>query len=321
MSLIDPRRPRSRTPSRSEALRSPSRWERGRCGSPTPTAAQWSARPPHAPGRAAHRGAQRALGPGRGGRLGVGGRTRSASESPRRHPDLPERSVGVLPLPRSRRLQRRDVVADLARVRRSRRRIAGRAVRRARRSSRTSPPTSRSRPTTAARTRSSYAPGCASRMAARSNRRTSGRRSSAWSNWRPASSSVGWVSSAASSAQTRAAHGAATSRRGSRSTKRARTIQIRLREPDADFMHKLAQPIAYVVPADSPPRLVPASALPGTGPYHVADFAPRARRSPRAQPHFRSWSDAARPDGFADEIVVVDRRTRARRRRGPGRSR
>jgi YVTN family beta-propeller protein len=92
----------------------------------------------------------------------------------------------------------------------------------------------------------------------------------------------------------------------------SRTIRIHLRAPDPDFLHKLAQPVAYVVPADSPPRLVPASALPGTGPYRVAAFDPARGGRLVRNPHFRSWSDAARPDGFADEIVVsIAKRGRA----------
>jgi YVTN family beta-propeller protein len=99
---------------------------------------------------------------------------------------------------------------------------------------------------------------------------------------------------------------------GIETDERARTIRIRLRAPDPEFIHKLAQPVAYVVPADSPPRLVPASALPGTGPYRVAAFDPASGGRLVRNPRFRSWSDAARPDGFADEIVVsIAKRKRA----------
>ena len=50
----------------------------------------------------------------------------------------------------------------------------------------------------------------------------------------------------------------------------ARTITIHLTRPDPDFMHKLAPPFAYVVPADTPQRRTGDRAPPGTGPYRFA---------------------------------------------------
>jgi YVTN family beta-propeller protein len=84
---------------------------------------------------------------------------------------------------------------------------------------------------------------------------------------------------------------------------KGRTITIHLRAPDAEFLHELTLPVASVVPADSPMRFV-RRPLPGTGPYRIARFD--ARRGGRLvrNPHFRSWSQEARPDGFADEIAI-----------------
>lgn len=81
------------------------------------------------------------------------------------------------------------------------------------------------------------------------------------------------------------------------------TITIRLRAPDAEFLHELTLPLASVVPADSPMRFA-RRPLPGTGPYRIASFdPPRGGRLVRNR-HFRPWSQDARPDGFADEIAI-----------------
>ena len=85
----------------------------------------------------------------------------------------------------------------------------------------------------------------------------------------------------------------------------ARTITIHLRRPDADFLHKLAIPLAYVLPSSAPAKLIRRQPPPGTGPYMIAAFAPgRSVRLVR-NPRFHSWSAEARPDGFPDTIDVT----------------
>ena len=85
----------------------------------------------------------------------------------------------------------------------------------------------------------------------------------------------------------------------------ARTITIHLRRPDAEFTHKLALPLAYVLPASAPAKLIRTRPPPGTGPYTIAAFTRgRSVRLVR-NPRFRSWSTDARPDGFPDAIDVT----------------
>jgi YVTN family beta-propeller protein len=84
---------------------------------------------------------------------------------------------------------------------------------------------------------------------------------------------------------------------------KARTITIHLRAPDAEFLHQLTLPLASVVPRDSPMRFV-RRPLPGTGPYRIVRFDVRRGGRLVRNPHFRSWSPEARPDGFADEIAI-----------------
>jgi peptide/nickel transport system substrate-binding protein len=83
----------------------------------------------------------------------------------------------------------------------------------------------------------------------------------------------------------------------------ARTITIHLRHPDFELPDKLALPLSYVVPAGSPLRFARNRPLPGTGPYRIARLETRRVELVR-NPHFRSWSLAARPDGFPDRIVL-----------------
>ena len=85
----------------------------------------------------------------------------------------------------------------------------------------------------------------------------------------------------------------------------ARTIIIHLRRPDAEFLHKLAIPLAYVLPAGAPAPLIRRRPPPGTGPYTIAAFTPgRSVRLVR-NPRFHSWSEEAQPDGFPDAIDVT----------------
>jgi peptide/nickel transport system substrate-binding protein len=89
----------------------------------------------------------------------------------------------------------------------------------------------------------------------------------------------------------------------------ARTITIHLRRPDGEFTHKLAIPLAYVLPARAPVRLIrhrlQPGLQPGTGPYTVAAFSPTEGVRLVRNPRFRSWSREARPDGFPDAITVT----------------
>jgi peptide/nickel transport system substrate-binding protein len=92
-------------------------------------------------------------------------------------------------------------------------------------------------------------------------------------------------------------------RKGIETDPRSRTITIHLRKPEPEFPHKLAFPLAYVVPAGSPVRLARARALPGTGPYRIVAFDPARGGRLTRNPHFLSSSAGARPDGFPDEIA------------------
>ena len=83
---------------------------------------------------------------------------------------------------------------------------------------------------------------------------------------------------------------------------RTGTVTIRLTEPDPEILHKLAFPYRLRGARRAPVRQPgPASrdrALP------LRELRPAARCPPGPQPPLPVWSQDARPDGFADEIVV-----------------
>jgi YVTN family beta-propeller protein len=85
----------------------------------------------------------------------------------------------------------------------------------------------------------------------------------------------------------------------------ARTITIHLTRPDTELMQKLAMPLAYVLPARTPAAIIHRRPPPGTGPYKIAAFAPERGVRLVRNARFRSWSAAARPDGYPDAIRIT----------------
>ncbi|MDA0169449.1 ABC transporter substrate-binding protein [Solirubrobacter taibaiensis] len=82
---------------------------------------------------------------------------------------------------------------------------------------------------------------------------------------------------------------------------RLRTITVHLTRPDGEFLHTLAYSIAFLTPAARPFGNTPP---PGTGPYRIVSYHRKRGARLIRNPHFRAWSPGARPDGFADQIVV-----------------
>jgi YVTN family beta-propeller protein len=80
------------------------------------------------------------------------------------------------------------------------------------------------------------------------------------------------------------------------------TVTFHLTAPDPDFLLKLAEPDAYVLPA-STPRHQARWALPATGPYKVGAYVPGREIRLVRNPYFHQWSSAAQPEGYPDQIV------------------
>jgi len=84
----------------------------------------------------------------------------------------------------------------------------------------------------------------------------------------------------------------------------ARTVTFHLIQPDPDFLYRLADNFAYVLPSDTPRRRAGTHPLPATGPYMLATYRPRRLLRLVRNPYFHEWSRAAQPDGYPDRIDV-----------------
>ncbi len=92
--------------------------------------------------------------------------------------------------------------------------------------------------------------------------------------------------------------------RGIVADERAHTVTFHLTRPDPNFLYKLAQPSAYVLPGGTPRRPAGTHPLPATGPYMIATYRPRRLLRFIRNPFFHEWSRAAQPDGYPDRIDI-----------------
>lgn len=90
--------------------------------------------------------------------------------------------------------------------------------------------------------------------------------------------------------------------RGIVANDRDHSVTFHLVVPDPDFLHKLALPYVFIVPAGTSTRHGRAP-VPGTGPYRVTRFEPGRQIVLERNPYFRLWSSAAQPGGYPDRIV------------------
>jgi YVTN family beta-propeller protein len=79
------------------------------------------------------------------------------------------------------------------------------------------------------------------------------------------------------------------------------TVTFRLSKPAPFFLSDLSY--LYPIPAATPSRDVGTKPVPGTGPYAIESFVPHRQIKLVRNPHFRVWSEAARPAANPDEIV------------------
>src|SRR3954470_24889833 len=84
----------------------------------------------------------------------------------------------------------------------------------------------------------------------------------------------------------------------------ASTVTFHLKEPDPDFLQKLAIPFAYVVPKGTPNKDIGTKPLPATGPYVIKEYVPDQQMLFVRNPQFKEWSHEAQPDGYPDKIVM-----------------
>jgi peptide/nickel transport system substrate-binding protein len=82
------------------------------------------------------------------------------------------------------------------------------------------------------------------------------------------------------------------------------SIVFHLRQPDPDFLYKLAMPPAFAVPQEAPLEDTGTKPIPGTGPYRISRYVPPTLLELARNPHFEEWSAAAQPAGVADQVQV-----------------
>jgi peptide/nickel transport system substrate-binding protein len=80
------------------------------------------------------------------------------------------------------------------------------------------------------------------------------------------------------------------------------SLTFRLSAPDASLPFSL-EGFVSPVPRGTPLRDVGMKAMPSTGPYAIESYVPGRQVTLVRNRYFRSWSQAARPDGYPDEIV------------------
>ena len=84
----------------------------------------------------------------------------------------------------------------------------------------------------------------------------------------------------------------------------AHTVTFHLTRPDPDFLYKLADTSAYVLPGSTPWRPAGTHPLPATGPYMIATYEPRRLLRFVRNPFFHAWNSAAQPAGYPDRIDI-----------------
>jgi len=82
----------------------------------------------------------------------------------------------------------------------------------------------------------------------------------------------------------------------------ANTVTFHLVTPDPEFLDELALSVAVAVPSGTPDHDVGSHPVPTTGAYQIASYTPREVKLVR-NPYFHVWSNAARPDGYPNQIV------------------
>ncbi|WP_086642856.1 ABC transporter substrate-binding protein [Acetobacter sp. DsW_063] len=85
----------------------------------------------------------------------------------------------------------------------------------------------------------------------------------------------------------------------------ARSVTFHLKEPDGEFLQKLAFTHASILPADTPAHDLGNTPAPGTGPYRVVSYDPNRFLRLERNSFFKVWNEEAQPDGYADTILYT----------------
>jgi peptide/nickel transport system substrate-binding protein len=83
----------------------------------------------------------------------------------------------------------------------------------------------------------------------------------------------------------------------------AGTVEIKLSQPQSDFLYVMSLPFAALVPAGSPTHPVTNPPLPGNGPYYMSSYQPHKSFTIKRNPFYKKGSIPTVPQGNPDEVV------------------
>lgn len=81
----------------------------------------------------------------------------------------------------------------------------------------------------------------------------------------------------------------------------AGTVEIKLVQPESDFLYVLSLPFAAPVPANTPAS--PQKGPPADGPYYIASYSPNKSFVIKRNPHYKKGSIPTVPQGNPNEVV------------------
>ena len=85
----------------------------------------------------------------------------------------------------------------------------------------------------------------------------------------------------------------------------AGTVEIKLAEPQSDFLYVLTIPFTSVVPASTPQKDTENPPPAANGPYYFASYSPRRSFVMKRNPYWKKGEIPAVPDGNPDKIVAT----------------
>jgi len=84
---------------------------------------------------------------------------------------------------------------------------------------------------------------------------------------------------------------------------KAGTIEIKLKQPESDFLYVLSIPFSTLLPSSTPAKDTENPPPPANGPYYIASYAPSKSFVIERNPYWRKGEIPGMPDGNPDKVV------------------
>jgi peptide/nickel transport system substrate-binding protein len=85
----------------------------------------------------------------------------------------------------------------------------------------------------------------------------------------------------------------------------ARTVEIRLKQPQSDFLYVLSIPFTSVLPASTPQKDTEKPPPAADGPYYFSSYSPKRSFTMQRNPYWKKGEIPAVPDGNPNKIVAT----------------